>query len=65
MNEITPSPPGSPSGARSQRPARRVTIDLPLAMAERIEATWPERARTKAERYRALLAKGLEAEGQS
>jgi hypothetical protein len=38
---------------------------LPLAMAERIEATWRDRAITKSERVRALLAKGLEAEGQS
>jgi hypothetical protein len=33
-------------------------------MAERIEATWREKAMTKSERYRALLAKGLEAERQ-
>jgi hypothetical protein len=33
-------------------------------MAERIEAGWREKARTKGERYRALLVKGLDAEGQ-
>jgi len=57
MNDITPP--------RTERPTRRITIELPLAMAERIEATWRDRAITKSERVRALLAKGLEAEGQS
>jgi hypothetical protein len=33
-------------------------------MAERIEERWREKARTKGERYRALLVKGLEAECQ-
>jgi hypothetical protein len=49
---------------RSERPTRRITIDLPLALAERIEATWREKAITKSERYRALLAKALEAEAK-
>jgi hypothetical protein len=56
MNEITQR--------RSERPTRRITIDLLLALAERIEATWCDRAITKAERIRALLAKALEAERQ-
>jgi hypothetical protein len=54
MNEITQP--------RPERPTRRITIDLPRAMAERIEADWRQRAITKAERIRALLAKGLESE---
>jgi hypothetical protein len=49
---------------RSERPTRRITIDLPLTLAERIEATWREKAITKSERIRALLAKGLESERQ-
>ena len=49
---------------RSERPTRRITIDLPLTLAERIEATWREKAITKSERYRALLAKALEAEAK-
>ena len=57
MNEITQ--------ARPEREFRRVTIDLPPALAERIEARWRETARTKSERYRTLLAKGLAAEAQS
>ena len=64
MNQITSSAPGSASAVCSERPTRRITIDLPLAMAERIEAGWSEKANTKGERYRALLARGLEAERQ-
>jgi hypothetical protein len=56
MNDITQP--------RSERPTRRITIELPLAMAERIEATWRDKAITKAERYRGLLARALEAEAK-
>jgi hypothetical protein len=56
MNDIT--------RPRTERATRRITIELPLSMAERIEATWRDRAITKSERIRALLAKGLEAERQ-
>ena len=56
MNEVTQP--------RSERPTRRITIELPLAMAERIEATWRDKAITKAERYRGLLARALEAEAK-
>jgi hypothetical protein len=57
MNEITPP--------RPERQSRRITIDVPLAIAERIEATWRKKVITKSERIRALLAKALEAECQS
>ena len=50
---------------RSERPTRRITIDLPAAMAARIEADWRQRAITKAERIRSLLEKGLESEARS
>jgi hypothetical protein len=50
---------------RSERPTGRITIDLPRAMAERIELDWRATAVTRAERIRALLAKGLEAERQA
>ena len=56
MNEITPP--------RPERQSRRITIDVPLAIAERIEATWRDKAITKAERYRGLLARALEAEAK-
>ena len=56
MNEI--------SQPRAERPTKRFTIDLPLALAEQIEARWRETAVTKAERIRTLLAKGLEAKRQ-
>jgi len=57
MNEI--------AQARPERQTRRITIDVPLAMAERIEAAWREKAMTRSERIRGLLEKGLEAERQS
>ena len=64
MDHITPSTPGSSSGVRSERLTRRITIDLPPAIAEQIEATWREKARTRSERIRSLLEKGLDAERQ-
>ena len=65
MDHITPSARGSSSGVRTERLTRRITIDLPLAMAERIEARWREKAITKSERIRSLLEKGLDAERQA
>jgi hypothetical protein len=56
MNEITQP--------RSERRPRRITIDLPPAITEPIEATWRETSMTKAERIRTWLAKALEAERQ-